>query len=167
MLELKAKIAVRRIVLCIAVVATLAFIWSNSLADTPASTERSNTVIRLLKPIVDPHGRLGAKLLTMFVRKAAHFTEFAILGVELFLLFGTFERIGASVRAALLLPVVSCLFCAVTDECIQLFSAGRACRLTDVLIDLSGSVFGILVTVLIGYAAKKVRLAVGSAEGQK
>lgn len=161
---MKIKISVQRIVLFLIIAATLTFIWSNSFADAPTSTGRSNTVIRILKPIIDPGGRISAKLFTMLIRKAAHFTEFAALGIEFLLLFMTFEKIRSAPRTVLLLPVLPCLLCAVADECIQLFSSGRACRLTDVLIDVSGSVTGILAVLCIGFVVKKLRLVLGTSK---
>lgn len=74
------------------------------------------------------------------VRKAAHFTEYAVLG---FLLSNAFNSFGLfSKRWAFLSPAVSLLY-AVSDEVHQYFVPGRACRFLDILIDFCGAAVGI------------------------
>ncbi len=74
------------------------------------------------------------------VRKAAHFTEYAVLG---FLVANAFNSFGVfSKRWAFLSPAVSLLY-AVSDEVHQYFVPGRACRFLDVSIDFCGAAVGI------------------------
>ena len=74
------------------------------------------------------------------VRKIAHFTEYAILGGLLVLLF----RIRR-VRLILLPWLIGTLY-AVTDEWHQSFSPGRSCDPKDVLIDACGVLIGVLIS---------------------
>ncbi len=74
------------------------------------------------------------------VRKIAHFTEYAILGGLLVLLF----RIRR-VRMILLPWMIGTLY-AVTDEWHQSFSPGRSCDPKDVLIDACGVLIGVLIS---------------------
>lgn len=69
------------------------------------------------------------------IRKLAHFCEFALLGL---LLCHSFSALGVSNRTATGYILFLALFAAVLDEYIQSFSPGRACRVTDVLLDFSG-----------------------------
>lgn len=71
-----------------------------------------------------------------FVRKIAHLTEYFILSVLLVfaLLFNDFLPINRAILAVLISLVY-----AATDEIHQLFVSGRACRLSDILIDTSGA----------------------------
>lgn len=69
------------------------------------------------------------------IRKLAHFCEFALLGL---LLCHSFNALGVSNRTATGYILFLALFAAVLDEYIQSFSPGRACRVTDVLLDFSG-----------------------------
>ena len=69
------------------------------------------------------------------IRKLAHFCEFALLGL---LLCYSFSAVGVSNRTATGYILFLALFAAVLDEYIQSFSPGRACRVTDVLLDFSG-----------------------------
>lgn len=74
------------------------------------------------------------------VRKIAHFTEYAILGGLLVLLF----RIRR-VRLIWLPWMIGTLY-AVTDEWHQSFSPGRSCDPKDVLIDACGVLIGVLIS---------------------
>lgn len=69
------------------------------------------------------------------IRKLAHFCEFALLGL---LLCYSFSAVGVSNRTATGYILFLALFAAVLDEYIQSFSPGRACRVSDVLLDFSG-----------------------------
>ncbi len=72
------------------------------------------------------------------IRTAAHFSEYAVLGGLLFLLF---KAVGIR---WLWLPWAAGTLYAVTDEWHQSFSPGRVCDPVDVLIDASGVLAGIL-----------------------
>jgi len=72
------------------------------------------------------------------LRKCAHFTEFAVLGVlcSLTLLQTKVSRRGLSAMAF-------CFAVAASDETLQLFVDGRAGRVMDVMIDGTGALVGI------------------------
>ena len=76
------------------------------------------------------------------IRKAAHMTEYAILGWLAFAFLGTFEmRQKVHYIAAL-----GFAFCyASTDEFHQLFVPGRSGQVRDVLIDSCGAAIGVLI----------------------
>ena len=92
----------------------------------------------------------------LIVRKIAHLAEFFILSalIIIALLFNDFLPINRAILAVL----ISLLYAA-TDEIHQLFSSGRACRLSDVLIDtLGAAIFAsiyILISKLINRKNKK------------
>ena len=77
------------------------------------------------------------------VRKMAHFSAFAVLGV---LWTGTFRN---AKNFTLFKPLGLCLLAAVTDETIQLFVTGRSGQLSDVWLDFSGALCGTLLFWLI------------------
>ena len=81
-----------------------------------------------------------------FVRKAAHFCEFALLGfLSAGLLLWLSDRVRSMNRwKTWLYPAAFTLLYAISDEIHQIFT-NRGPRVTDVLIDVSGAVFGILV----------------------
>lgn len=73
------------------------------------------------------------------VRKAAHFTEYAVLGVLLALMYRAYGHKGK--RLFLLSAGTGSLYAA-TDEFHQLFVEGRSCQLTDWGIDTCGVIAG-------------------------
>ena len=81
------------------------------------------------------------------VRKTAHLLEFAALGFALRLHLQAVSRWRAVRRPQLLAWAIGSLY-AVTDELHQFFSAGRAPRLTDVMIDSLGALLGVLFFLL-------------------
>ncbi len=84
------------------------------------------------------------KNLHHYVRKAAHFSIYFILGASAFL--NSNEYITKKGIAA----AVSLLFClayAASDEYHQTFTSGRCGSPTDVCIDFSGALTGTLITV--------------------
>lgn len=116
----------------------LIFIWGNSALPASQSGSMSGWLSRLL-PFL-PAGEMGHTIL----RKAAHFAEFASLGLlsgwMCLLLRG---RIPLSLMGA-------GLAAACVDETIQLFSPGRASALADVWLDSAGFGTGLLL-LLLGY----------------
>lgn len=88
---------------------------------------------------------IGIPVTHYFVRKAAHFCEFGLLGCELMLLLG----LGSGVRLqSLSNAAFAALLTAVTDETIQIFSE-RGSQVQDVVLDFSGALTGILFVSLL------------------
>jgi len=88
--------------------------------------------------------------LVPIVRKCAHFCIFCALGffANMSAYSFAFER---KVQTSLIKSAYTAAFClvyALLDEVHQLFSPGRSCQFTDVLIDFSGSLLGIAVALL-------------------
>lgn len=120
----------------------VAIIWGNSMTPGIESGEMSGSFTEWINGVVQtifPSVTISHK----FVRKAAHFTEFAVLGAlicaELFVWL--YER----KRALLLLSIPCCFLVALTDEFIQKFTEGRASSFVDVLIDTSGATVAVLI----------------------
>ncbi len=78
-----------------------------------------------------------------FIRKAAHFTEYGILGGLLYLL----SR-AVKIKWVWLAWLAGTAY-AITDEWHQSFTPGRACTPVDVLIDSAGVMTGILMICII------------------
>ena len=130
----------------------IAFIWNNSLASREASGAQSGRITKLLQSILDPAGKILQESFHHFVRKAAHFTEFAALGLALCGLFRAIFRVNGSAHFAM--PVLLALMVAVADEYIQLF-ADRGSAVADVVLDFAGAMFGLAVGVLILFLYQK------------
>ncbi len=135
----------------------IGFIWTRSMMSAEASTVESTGVLKLLIRFLKGIG-ISAELTDHIVRKAAHFLEFALLG---FLSFWCSRRLKKRILPNLMPVGFVCLAVAVVDEYIQLFSVGRSSEVFDVVLDFSGSVFGVLFFLLILLIAslfRKVRL---------
>ena len=122
-----------RLLLTLLLIATVCFIWSNSMVSREGSASLSRRITAWLNGI-------GIPVTHYFVRKAAHFCEFGLLGCELMLLFGLGS--GVSLQS-LSNAAFAALITAVTDETIQIFS-GRGSQVQDVVLDFSGALTGIL-----------------------
>ena len=96
------------------------------------------------------------------VRKAAHMTEFGILSILFYIWLGKWQ-FGVRKRGTLSI-VLSALY-ACSDEFHQLFVAGRAGSIRDVMIDSAGAVLGLalflLVKMLIGHIVSRRRMRSG------
>lgn len=79
---------------------------------------------------------------TFIIRKLAHFSEYAILGMLYYLFLSTYHTIYKKQ----LVILVGCVFLyACSDEFHQLFMEGRAGQFRDVCIDTAGGTTGILI----------------------
>lgn len=121
------------------VAAVMIFIFLMSSANGETSSDISNSLLMRIIELT------GLDISSHFIRKAAHFSEFAALSFLLSnAVFATFNTKKAPVIA---FPL-ACVY-AVTDELHQLFSDGRACSVKDMLIDSSGALLGAIIFSLI------------------
>lgn len=134
--------------------ALVCWIFSNSLKNAESSSSQSGAVLRAFQNFFDalfPGG--GIVVSGHFIRKAAHFSEYALLGAMLFFTYRSYTvKWKMFFIPALLAAAVPFL-----DEGLQFFSEGRSPQLTDVGIDLSGALFGMLFAWAVLYVAAVVR----------
>ena len=115
-----------------AAVAVLIFLFSAQTA--PESNETSKSVLYWLLSLLRLTPRQMEVLTNHFIRKAAHFTVYALLGFCLTGLYHHQSRIPKAPAA-----IVTAALYAVTDELHQSFVPGRGPMLTDVLLDIGGA----------------------------
>ncbi len=123
---------VLRILHILLIVATVLFIFIQSMKSPEDSKEESDKVGDIIEEIIPPDEPAG-EFIQINLRKIAHFTQFFILGVEVaayVLIFMRRTRWG-------LLTYPLALFTAFFDESIQIFS-GRGPAIFDVWIDFFG-----------------------------
>ena len=131
--------------------AMLVFIWGNSLLPGAVSQAFSDWVKALLAKLL-PGGSGGpAGQGSGLLRKIAHFTEFAALGMLLGWLAGMLQKRKP-------LPFAGGVLAACVDETIQIFVPGRSPGLKDVAIDSGGVLTG-LILLWIGHTCFKRRSA--------
>ena len=122
-------------------------IFSFSAKTASDSTVESMFITtRLIKLFINNPPQNLLDITETIVRKAAHFTEYAILGILMYNLFRSFNVSSKKSFFA----VAVCFLYAVSDEIHQYFVPGRACRFLDMLIDTAGSAFGSAVSILTG-----------------
>ena len=80
--------------------------------------------------------------LTHIVRKAAHFTEYTVMGFLWYLLL-------RKKRRNILLSIGATAFYAASDELHQKFVAGRSGQISDVLLDTCGGCFGVFIAFVL------------------
>lgn len=147
----------KAIVFAVFVILILCFIWGQSLLPHDASDGESRGIVAWLKPLLDPNDRIDGETFHHYLRKTAHFTEFAALG---FCMSGFCWNLTWK-KPALRLPASfgSCVLAACVDETIQVFNPGRGPGVKDVLLDSCGAAFGILVFLLLRWILERRKKA--------
>lgn len=120
------------------------FIWGNSALPGETSGEISSGILLWLSQLMGDAWVIGEYLL----RKLAHFSEFAMLGLLLGWLFLLLQQKGIHRFS---MPLLLGMLTACTDETIQVFSPDRGPSVIDVWIDTAGVAAGIII-LLLGHA---------------
>lgn len=146
-----------RILFTVCLAATVAFIFSNSLQVADLSETRSLHALETARAVLARLGMPGlAALLTdHIIRKLGHFSEYLLEGFWLMLCLRAYTRHFVKHVSW---PLLTGLLTALTDETIQLFTAGRSGQVSDVWIDFSGVCAGLLAGLLILCLARMIRL---------
>ena len=98
-----------------------------------------------------PQSATFMETLNTFIRKTAHFTIYFILG---FCVTHAVRQVKLNGRYIFLISLILSSFYAATDEWHQYFVPGRECRWQDWLIDTSGILLGVCVTLFIAKIKK-------------
>lgn len=139
----------KKFILILVTILWMAVIFSFSARTADRSEEMSMSVGRVTgKIFVSGFANWDESKKTEFIegidhplRKCAHITEYAILGVLLMLALGSCANV---LRDRVIWSLGIGIFYAAVDEFHQLFVAGRGGRVADVLIDSLGVIMGIL-----------------------
>lgn len=133
-------------ILTLLIVCNLAFIWGNSAMTAQESGDLSGS---LLQELLALFPFLAGENAHHILRKLAHFSEFAALG----LLCSARRRMDGKLTPSFFLfgLAPACI-----DETIQLVVPGRASSLIDVWIDAAGFAFGCLISLGFAIIARKI-----------
>lgn len=145
----KASLVIRWLLL--AAMCVSVFVFSSFGADD--SSEQSSFIVDGLiklffydfQEMSPPERAALTDVLTVVVRKGAHFSEYALMGV---LAFGAFVRIKKYIPRYLA-SLVFCIVYAATDEFHQMFVPGRAGMVRDVIVDSCGAATGTLLACFV------------------
>lgn len=141
----------RRFVLsAIVTIIWMVIIFLFSAQNGDESSETSSRIVLLICSFLNYSPSPNAlEILTVCVRKAAHMTEFGILGL---LTFNTLYRGFGSFHSIYPLAFAFASLYAATDEIHQLFIGGRSGQFTDWIIDSTG----IILWLFILWSAMKI-----------
>ena len=122
------------------------FIFSNSAASASTYNGMSLSVSEWVRPVLNTVGlHPETDFLNFVIRKLAHFSEYALLGVLIGLAYRLQPWSWMKGKVALLpffiIPVL--------DENLQRFSSGRSCELRDMLIDSAGMAVGMMLVIAV------------------
>ncbi len=148
--------------LLVLVVMILIYYFSseNGLQSTATSNGVTKWVVKIIKPDFDSMEKADKAAyfsqVAHYVRKAAHFSEYFLLGLfSSLLVFSVLELFGKKSILFFLIPIAFSFLYAVFDEYHQRFVGGRAAQFTDVLIDTAGATFATAIVALIFRLVKR------------
>ena len=121
------------------VVICMGIIFSLSAQNGEESTELSHSFVRMFLE------RLGLTINEGFLRSCAHCLEFMGLSVLIFnAVYVTFET-----RLTPLIAFAGTVLYAVTDEIHQIYVPERSFQLSDILVDSTGALIGVIASLII------------------
>ena len=127
-------------------IAMVALIWGNSLVPGTGSSSISLSVMEAVHGALRALGLPYEWVTNFIVRKTAHFTEYAVLGI---LTSQAFDPQHAVCTRTISITALACVLVPSIDETIQLFVSGRSGQVTDVFLDCCGAATGILLRSLV------------------
>ena len=148
-----------RLIISVIILLTVLIIWGHSFMTPEMSTEESSFVKEIVEAVVQSVSNNEAFTIPeIVIRKSAHFIEYAILGLELVILITINKSLQADddkkrglIKKLLSLYPTAFVFSLLVgsvDETIQYFT-GRYSSIWDVLLDLAGASFSILIFLLL------------------
>ncbi len=124
-------------------IASTLFIFSNSIQTAETSSSESGIFVNLMNNILSIMNiNLSRDLLTFLIRKSAHIAEFTLQSV---FLCGFFLNCRKKFSEYLMHIMFLGIITACIDEAIQLTSPGRSGQISDIFVDFSGTLIGILI----------------------
>ena len=132
----------------------IAVIFSHSLAPAAQSSAESSCVLQAVRECFGAAGIPGTWLTEHFIRKTAHFAEYAGMG---FLLYQNLKYVQSDKTVKVLAGSLVVLAVPFADETIQLFADGRAAMIQDVWLDLSGAFAGMAFAAGLAVLAGRIR----------
>ena len=142
-----------RVVFPLLSVMMIIFIFWQSSMDADSSADESGSLLETLNRFLSSLG-IAPFLSDHLIRKAAHFSEYFILGA---LLFGSMKVWLNKDILILTYPAGAGLLVAACDEFIQTFSNGRSGELKDVLLDFAGVLTAVVALYLLLWLFRDIR----------
>ena len=102
--------------------------------------------VKVLVDRVAPNSNVNIESVSIFVRKNAHFFAYLLLGM---LSLNALRKSRVENRKSLVLAFAISVLYAISDEVHQLFVPGRSGQVSDVLLDSTGALVGIVLYAVI------------------
>lgn len=127
----------KRILWGMACIIMLCIIWGNSMLpgsiSSTISSQTSQGILNVIYSLI-PNLPFDFYSFHSFIRKAAHFGEYAVLGICVYQFMKTYQM-----KQSLLCALLICVCCAGADELFQSITPNRLSKFSDVLLDGVGS----------------------------
>lgn len=150
-----------KIISCLVTLGIMVLIFYFSSQDSADSSEVSRGVTQKVVDLITSASNLSAEekqtiaeSIHGFIRKAAHFTIYAALGMSAFVTIKL--HVKKKKTAVFAMTTVFCMIYAASDEIHQLLSAGRSCEIRDVMIDTAGAVTGMVFLLTAAVVIKRI-----------
>lgn len=141
----------KRIIFFILIIINCLTIFFFSHQPGDESGLQSNFIVEIVAKILP---NVEKETLSFVVRKTAHFSIYAMLGI---LTMNFTNTTSNKIVKNTIISLIFCFIYAITDEFHQLFIQGRSGELKDVLIDTSGALTGILMVIIISKIYRKIK----------
>ena len=99
------------------------------------SSNQSNFIVDIISNIFNIN---NIELLSLIIRKLAHFTEYFILGILVYNMIYNLNK-------KKYISIIICILYAISDEIHQIFTSDRGPRVFDIFIDTLGSSTSIII----------------------
>jgi len=129
----------KKIINTLLVIIWMITIFIMSSFSSTESSDQSGFIVNIIANILNTN---NVDLLSLIIRKTAHFTEYFILGILVHNMIHNYNK-------KTYLSIIICIIYAICDEIHQLFVPGRSGQMLDVLIDVLGSLLGIYILIFI------------------
>ena len=144
------KLAIKRIVLLVLIILWAWFVFGFSNQDGDESSGLSRKVAEFFF-----HTEEALAIAEPIIRKIAHFTEYALGAVLMYLLADTYDY---SSKKKFIIVLGLGIWYASIDEIHQTFIPGRSGNIKDVCIDTAGFLFGMWLTIIFLKVRKNIKL---------
>ena len=146
------NIIIKRVIFAILVITNCIVIFNFSSQNSEKSNESSGVVVNRVVNTISTVNKNVKKesikdTVTFIVRKCAHFSIYALLGIWIMNFANTFN---ISTKRKILICVLFGFLYASSDEFHQSFVGGRSPEIRDVCIDTCGVLFGNILVIIFG-----------------
>lgn len=155
------KINIIRTILVLLLIGTFGIIFGFSNQNGEKSGSISEKVTKwtidtnpFTKNLSDEEKQIKVEKMHTVVRKLAHFSIYTVVGILLMSLCMTYRL---KMKNRFLISLIIGFTYASTDEFHQLFIKGRSGQITDVMIDTSGVIVGILIILIISNIINNIK----------